>query len=145
MFLSAFWGGPPGQRPAYLIESVDDDGKGGRGVGKSKLAQAVAALAGGHIDARPGEDIDKLMTRLLSAAALDRRVALLDNVKTLRFSWADLEALITADVISGRALYVGEGRRLNTLLWIITLNQASLSRDMAQRVVPVRLKGSDKT
>jgi hypothetical protein len=83
--------------------------------------------------------MDKLMTRLLSAAALDRRVALLDNVKTLRFSWADLEALITTDVISGRGLYVGEARRPNTLVWIITLNSASLSRDMAQRVVPIRL------
>jgi hypothetical protein len=79
------------------------------------------------------------MTRLLSPAALDRRIAFLDNVKTLRFSWADLEALITGDVISGRALYVGEGRRPNTLTWFITLNQASLSRDMAQRTIPIRL------
>jgi hypothetical protein len=140
LFLSVLWGGPPGQCPAWLIESEDDDGKGGRGIGKSKLAQAVAELAGGHVDARPNEDVDKLMTRLLSPAALDRRVVLLDNEKTLRFSWADLVALITADVISGRCLYVGEGRRPNTLLWILTLNQASLSRDMAQRTIPVRLK-----
>jgi hypothetical protein len=61
-------------------------------------------------------------------------------VKTLKFSWGDLEALITADVISGRCLYVGEGRRPNTLVWLITLNQASMSRDMAQRCIPVRLK-----
>jgi hypothetical protein len=140
LFLSLIWGGPPGQRPAWLIESEDDDGKGGRGVGKSKLAQAAAKLVGGHIDARPNEDIDKLMTRLLSPAAMDRRVAFLDNVKTLRFSWADLEAIITGDIISGRCLYVGEGRRPNTLTWIITLNQASLSRDMAQRTIPIRLK-----
>jgi hypothetical protein len=140
LFLSALWGGPPGQRPAWLIESEDDDGQGGRGVGKSKLAQALAKLVGGHIDARPNEDIDKLMTRMLSPAAMDRRIAFLDNVKTLRFSWADLEAIITGDIISGRCLYVGEGRRPNTLSWIITLNQASLSRDMAQRTIPVRLK-----
>jgi hypothetical protein len=137
--LSLLWGGPPGQRPAFLIESADDD-KGGRGVGKSKLAQALAKLAGGHIDARPNEDIDKLMTRLLSPAAMDRRVVFLDNVKTLRFSWSDLEAIITGDIISGRRLYAGEGRRPNTLVWFITLNQASLSRDMAQRTIPIRLK-----
>ena len=128
LFLTLLWGGPAGQRPAFLIDTEDGDAQGGRGAGKTKLAMAAAHLAGGHIDARPGEDMDKLLTRLLSTAALDRRVALLDNVKTLRFSWADLEALITADVISGRALYVGEGRRPNTLVWLITLNRASLLR-----------------
>ncbi|HVS37407.1 MAG TPA: hypothetical protein VMS17_17730 [Gemmataceae bacterium] len=143
VFLTLFWGGPPGQRPAFLLESEPDDPQGGRGVGKSKLAQAAAFLAGGHIDARPDKDIDKLMTRLLSPAALDRRIALLDNVKTLRFSWGDLESLITGDVVSGRALYVGEGRQPNTLVWFITLNNASLSRDMAQRCVPIRLRRPD--
>jgi hypothetical protein len=139
-FLTLFWGGPAGQRPIYLIDSEEDDPEGGRGVGKTKFGQAVARLAGGHIDARPQEDFDKLMTRLLSPAALDRRVVLLDNVKLLRFSWADLEALVTADVISGRALYQGEARRPNTLLWIVTLNRASVSKDLAQRSVPIRLK-----
>ncbi len=95
---------------------------------------------GGHVDVRPGEDIDRLMTRLLSPAALDRRVVLLDNVKTLKFSWADLEALITSDIISGRRLYAGEGRRPNSLLWCITLNRAGLSKDLAQRVVIIRLR-----
>jgi hypothetical protein len=138
--LTPFWGGPPGQRPAFLLDSEEDDREGGRGVGKSKLCQALAHLAGGHVDVRPGEDYDKLMTRLLSPAALDRRVVLLDNVKTLRFSWADLEGFITADVISGRGLYVGEARRPNTLTWFITINRASLSRDMAQRCVPIRVR-----
>jgi hypothetical protein len=140
LLLTLFWGGSPGQRPAFLIEGEADDPQGGRGLGKSTLAQMAAALAGGHIDARPGEDIDKLMTRVLSKDALHLRAALLDNVKTLRFSWADLEALITTDVISGRKLYVGEGRRPNTLTWLITLNGASLSRDMAQRVVPIAVR-----
>jgi hypothetical protein len=139
-FLSPFWGGAPGKRPAYLIEAEENDRQGGRGTGKTKLAQAVAHLAGGHIDIRPSEDMDKVMTRLLSTAALGRRIALLDNVKTLRFSWADLEGAITSDVLSGKALYIGEGQRPNTLTWTITLNNASLSRDMAQRCVIVRLK-----
>lgn len=144
MFLTALWGGASGQRPAFLIESEDDDSQGGRGVGKSKAAYSLAHLVGGHIDARPGEDIDKLMTRLLSPGALDRRIAILDNVKALKFSWSDLEALITADVISGRQLYTGEGRRPNTLVWIITLNRASLSKDMAQRCVIIRLKRPER-
>jgi hypothetical protein len=88
---------------------------------------------------RATDDWDRLVTRLLSPAALTKRVALLDNVKTLRFSWAELEAGITAAVISGRQLYVGEGRRPNTLTYFITLNGANLSKDMAQRCVPIIL------
>jgi hypothetical protein len=139
-FLTPFWGGRPGSRPAFLIESEDDDGQGGRGTGKTTLAEMVAELAGGHFDARPSEDIDKIMTRLLWPAGLGRRVGLLDNVKTLRFSWSDLEGLITTNTISGRQLYVGEGRRPNTLTWFITLNNANLSKDMAQRCVIIRVR-----
>ncbi len=109
-------------------------------MGKTKLAMAAAHLAGGHISARPNEPFDKLTTRLLSPAALDRRVVLLDNVKELRFSWADLEAIITENVISGHGLYVGEARRPNNLVWLITMNGASMSRDLAQRSVPIRLR-----
>jgi hypothetical protein len=76
---------------------------------------------------------------MLTPSAATKRIALLDNVKTTRFSWADLESLITSDVISGRALYIGDAGRPNLFTWLITLNGASLSTDMAQRVVEVRL------
>src|SRR5262249_54282016 len=87
----------------------------------------------------PDEDMDKLMPRLLSPEGLERRVAQLDNVKTLRFSWSELEGLITDSIISGRQLYVGEGRRPNTLTWCITLNGANLSKDLAQRCIIVNV------
>jgi hypothetical protein len=138
--LTPCWGGRPGARPMFLIEAEDDDGEGGRGVGKSTVAKAVGWQYGGHFDARPGEDFGRLMNRLLSTDALAQRVALLDNVKTLRFSWADLEGLITNDTINGYRLYVGDGRRPNTLTWFVTLNGASLSKDLAQRSVIIRLK-----
>ncbi len=138
--LTPFWGGRPGSRPAFLIEADDDDGEGGRGTGKTTFAETVAALAGGHFDARPSEEIDRILTRLLSPEGLGRRVCLLDNVKTLRFSWSDLEGLITTDTISGRRLYAGEGRRPNTLTWFVTLNNANLSKDMAQRCVIIRVR-----
>jgi hypothetical protein len=80
-----------------------------------------------------------LKTRLLSTEGLGRRVVLLDNLKTLRFSWAELEGLITSDVVSGHRLYAGEGQRPNLLTFCLTLNGATLSRDMAQRCVIVRL------
>jgi hypothetical protein len=138
--LTLVYSGPLGKKPALLFEAEDDDPDAGRGVGKTKTAQALAHLAGGHIDIRPQDDFEKVLKRLLSPQALDRRVVLLDNVKTLRFSWSDLESLITTDVISGYQNYVGEGTRPNTFNWFITLNNASLSKDMAKRCVIVKLK-----
>src|SRR5262249_15916115 len=92
-----------------------------------------------HIDGSPNEPIQALVTRLLSAEGMRRRLVLLDNIKTLRFSWAELEGLITTDVISGHRLYAGEGRRPNTLTYCLTLNGATLSRDMAQRCFIVKI------
>jgi hypothetical protein len=139
-FMTPFAGIEPGQRPAFLIQAEDDDKHGGRGSGKTTLAKLIGLLCSGHIELRSTDEWDKIVTRLLSPAALTRRVAVLDNVKTLRFSWAELEGGITAPVISGRQLYVGEGRRPNTLTYIITLNGANLSKDMAQRCVPIMVK-----
>jgi hypothetical protein len=143
-FLTPFWGGMPGARPAFLIESDDDDGEGGRGTGKSTLAKAIAHLAGRHMDVSPQDDFSRVVTRLLTPSALNKRVALLDNVKTLHFSWADLEGLITNDVINGHRMFVGDAERPNTLTWFITLNNASLSKDMAQRCNIVRVKRPDR-
>jgi hypothetical protein len=162
-FLTPLWGGLPGDRPAFLIESAgaaeeeeeeatagsaaadeddeDDQGGGaGHGTGKSTVAKGVSYVVGGHISISAREDYNKVKTRLLSPGALTQRIALLDNVKTLKFSWADLEGLITDDVISGHQMYQGEGRRPNTLTWFITLNNASLSKDMAQRCVIVHVR-----
>jgi hypothetical protein len=140
-FLSLVWGGPSGQRPAWLITADDEnDPEKGRGVGKTKFAELGASLVGGFISLSTNEDLGELKKRLLSPDALAFRVAILDNIKSLKFSWADLEGLITSEVISGRRLYHGEGRRPNTLTYVLTLNGASLSKDMAQRCVIVKLK-----
>lgn len=135
-----FWGGEPGSRPAFLITGPDHDPGQGRGVGKSKFSELLSELVGGFMDFSPSDDIVAIKKRLLSPDARPYRVARLDNIKTLRFSWADLEGLITSPVISGHRMYKGEGRRPNTLVWILTLNGASLSKDMAQRCINVKLQ-----
>ncbi len=75
----------------------------------------------------------------MSSKAARLRAVRLDNIKNRKLSWSDLEALITAPVISGKALYRGEGHRPNTLTWLLTLNNAGLSMDLAQRVIPIKL------
>jgi hypothetical protein len=98
-----------------------------------------APFIGGMIDFSKAEDGAAIKQRLLSPTATGVRVALLDNLKSLRLSWADLEALITATSISGKQMYVGESCRPNTFLWLLTLNGASLSTDMAQRAVLIKV------
>ncbi|QDU46604.1 hypothetical protein Mal52_51260 [Symmachiella dynata] len=134
LFASIIWGGPGGARPAFLITSDF-----GTGVGKSTMATTVGEFAGGFPDISVREDITVIKQRLLSPDAVDKRVAILDNVKSLKLSWAELESLITTPVISGRRLYIGEASRPNLITWIITLNGASLSTDLAQRVVTIKL------
>lgn len=134
MFATPLWGGPPGSRPAFLITASS-----GRGRGKSRLAQTVARLYGGGVDVSPGEEIGKIKTRFLSAGATGKRVAVLDNIKSTRFSWGELESLITAGEISGHRLFSGEASLPNHMAWLLTLNGASLSTDMAERVVEVKL------
>jgi hypothetical protein len=128
------WGGPPATRPAFMLTA-----RSGRGRGKTKFCQLSTALYGGYIDVSANDDIGSIKTRLLSPEAAAKRIAMLDNVKTSRFSWGELESLLTADTISGKRLYAGEGARPNYLTWFITLNGASLSTDMAQRVVEIQL------
>ncbi len=134
MFVTPFLGTAGGTRPAWVITSDD-----GRGSGKTKLAEMVSLVAGGALQVSHGEDITKLKERLLTPSSLTKRVVVLDNIKSLRFSWDDLEGLITAPIISGRQLYHGDFERPNMLVWLLTLNGASLSTDMAQRVISVQI------
>jgi hypothetical protein len=141
--LTLFWGGPPGARPGFLIGAANDDGRGGHGTGKTTVPTMWGNLAGGVFFARQGEDFGRLVTRLLSPQALTVRVGLLDNLKSLKFSSADLESLVTAPVVNGHRMYAGDASRPNTLTWFVTQNGGSLSKDMAQRLVPVMLKRPD--
>ena len=140
MVLTWFAGLPPGKRPAFVITGPEEDDEMGRGVGKSTAPQLLAEeLLNGFIDASKTDDIEALKTRLLSNDQGRQRVAIVDNIKTHRFSNAGLEGLITSPTISGRGLYVGEAKRPNLLNFVLTVNGASLSKDMAQRCAVIRL------
>jgi Primase C terminal 2 (PriCT-2) len=137
--MTPFWGGPAGKRPAFRIEGPQDDPESGRGTGKTTLAATIASIAGGSIRLEEGEEFGRFITRLLSNEHGMKRVVLIDNVKKARFSWSCLEEFITSPVISGHALFRGEAQRPNNLVTIITMNGGSFSKDMAQRIIPIRL------
>lgn len=134
LFATSVWGGPGGTRPAFVVTSDD-----GRGSGKTALSSMCGHLAGGMIELSPAEDGAAVKQRLLSPDGM-KRIVRLDNIKTLRFSSPEFESLITSPVISGKRMYIGEGQRPNTLVWIVTLNGVSLATDMAQRSVIIKIK-----
>lgn len=131
--LTLFWGAQPGTRPAIVIVSEH-----GTGAGKTETAHALAAAAGGCLQAAAKEDWGRLCERLLDPATADKRAILVDNLKG-RLDRGDVEAAITSPDISGRRLYVGNGSRTNNLTWLLTSNLAELSRDLAGRSLVVRI------
>jgi len=134
MFCTPVWGGSPGRRPAFVILADD------RGFGKTSLAGAVADLCGGPVDLEANDRAEgRLVSRLLSPAALPKRVVRMDNIKGVAES-ALVESLITSRVISGYRLYHGDASRPNTLTFIVTGNALALSRDLAERAYIIRLQ-----
>jgi hypothetical protein len=134
------WGGKPGTRPAFVFSGPDNDPEMGRGVGKSTGPAVLSEeLVGGYLEVLASEDVGDFKKRLFSPEGRAKRVCRIDNVKTHRFSWGELEGLLTASEVSGRQLYQGESSRPNTLVWCVTVNGASLSKDLAQRSVVIKL------
>lgn len=141
LVLTFYWGGPPGKRPQFVIladEAADQEA--GRGKGKTVTAQYLASLVGGCIDVDPQGGRDRITTTILSPSAMSQRVVLIDNLKTSKFSHDLLERFITRDEITGHRMYKGFAKRPNLLTWVITVNGAYFSTDMAQRSVVIRLK-----
>ena len=142
LILTFFWGGKPGQRPAFIITTNDDNGKDqGRGYGKTALLEKCAALCGGMLSFSKDETIENVKKRILNQAnkTARPRVIAFDNVKTRRFSDADLESLITSKDVSGQVLYSGNGVVPNLHTFVFTINGASLSKDLAQRSAVIKL------
>ncbi|GAB5407219.1 MAG: hypothetical protein Aurels2KO_54500 [Aureliella sp.] len=135
-FVTPFWGGPPGQRPSFMISAAEGAGQGS---GKTTYAAMVGRLSGGTIDVSAGTDSEELKRRFLSGSDCDRRTVLLDNLKKTSFSDAGIEGILTATEISGHRMFVGAASRPNLFTWFFTMNGPMLSRDLAQRCLSIVL------
>jgi Toprim domain len=127
------WGGPFGARPIFVITA------GGRGHGKTALAESIGQIYGGCLAFSKQEDPLVMKQRLLSPEGMGLRIYLIDNLKSAKFSSADFESLVTAPVISGKRMFVGEGSRPNDLTPFVTVNGPNFVTDLAQRSVFIRL------
>lgn len=145
--LTLFWGGEPGQRPAFLVTTDGSGPNKGVGAGKTTLITKCSELCGGFLSTSQTESIETLKKRILSQANDDAcpRAIVYDNVKTRRFSSAELESLITARQISGHRMYLGNGAVPNLHTIAITINGASLSSDLAKRCIVITLADAVKS
>ncbi len=132
--ITLFWGAPQGKRPAFLFSGTPDCD--GRGSGKTAAAQHISDLVGGNIAVDLATDPAET---ILSDVNAGKRVCLIDNLKTTNFSSMKIEASITAKSITGHRMYIGAGTRPNDFTWLLTVNGPSLSKDLAQRFVPIYL------
>ncbi len=123
----------PGRRVAFGIDSIS-----GTGAGKSELAKRVAGLSGGYYEFDAAEIKEENIRKALMNGQR-HRVALLDNIKESCISSTTIESLITSATSGGHRLNIGYGSRPNNMTWVMTMNGMSMSRDLAQRTVVIKL------
>lgn len=132
--LTPAWGGPCGSRPAFIFASNH-----GIGTGKTKSVERICQIYGGRISIAPDkEDWREAKSRLLSDESLAARCVMIDNVRH-KLSGSELESLITSPVIDGKKMYVGQFSRPNRLTYYLTANSPTLSQDLADRAVMIRV------
>jgi hypothetical protein len=135
-FITPVWGGSPGRRPGIFVENDGLDN--GRGIGKSTLIYTIGKLCDGFIDCEISDSVTNIKERMLSGIG-NKRIVTFDNVKTCKFSSGDIEKLITAPEISAHKMFVGERTVPNHFTYCFSMNEPSLSADLAQRALRIRL------
>lgn len=139
MFITPFWGGDCGKRPAFLIDGLENDSKGNRGIGKTTVTDALVKLCGGScVDLTSKTEGDEMRRRLLTANS--ERIVRMDNIKSQTLSNDTLESMVTAERISGHKMFHGHSSIPNLFTYVLTFNDAVLSKDMSQRCIIIRLK-----
>lgn len=123
-----------GPTPLHAIEAPV------QGTGKSLLASALLYPALGDVAQTPAprdvQEWDKTLTAMLSAGL---GAVVFDNVRGTLGNQA-LEMVLTTDTYTARILGVGRmGRWPVRNVWVATLNNASLTKDMVRRSVRIRL------
>lgn len=124
-------------RPMWIIDSPT-----GQGSGKSKIPELVSILYGSNN--ADGQIIDisindlnnnysEVVKRIISTSGRNSRILRLDNVTGVLKS-SQLASLVTASAITGRPAYgKGEESRPNNLMYVVTVNGASVDTDIASR------------
>lgn len=132
--LTPGWGGPHGARPAFIFASDH-----GQGSGKSATVQAITdGIWGGSIGVTEKEDWEQVVKRMLGDDGLSKRCVVMDNV-VARVVNRTLEGLLTAQTVTGWRPHHGQFSRPNDLTYYITSNRPSMTRDLADRSIVIKI------
>ncbi|QVL31726.1 hypothetical protein KIH39_23250 [Telmatocola sphagniphila] len=115
------------------------------GLGKTLLARLVGQIFDNNNPALLGylPEEEELQKRLCASLQRDAHVLIIDNARNARqqsVASPVLEANSVSPTIELRILGTSTNmRRSNDILWILTMNQTSLSSDLVSRSLPIRL------
>ena len=141
LFCTPAWSEGIGRRPIFVIMAADHLDTGVK-IGKSTVVQFLGQLYGGIIGPFKSTDDDTAITEKL-ATFPDRAIILYDNIKRNNWSSESLEFLVTAKTLTARRVYIGPVTIENHFTICVTLNNPSLSPDLASRAVVIRLDKPD--
>lgn len=126
-----------GPRPLYVFDAPVPR------TGKSLLAQMLASVLFGSespTTSWPGGDDTELEKRITAILRAPDEVIFFDNIDDESVESAALARLTTSTTWRGRILGQTESLNMpNIVTWMLTLNNARLSKDLANRSVLVRL------
>ncbi len=143
LLLTMLWGGNPGGRPLFIIQS-SAQGNDGIASGKSHTAESISYIAArgnpGHLvlNATKPKGMDDFVTGWLKPRMYRINSALEDNVKG-GYGGQALESAITSRTIQGHQMYEGHGVAPNFLTWIMTSNGGWLTKDIISRSAPIKI------
>ena len=136
--LSMFWGGPPGQRPLFVITGTE--AVGGQAIGKTSLVERIADLSGGIVRVSIDEHNrrDSVADQILDSTSLHARCVLVDNLDGFTNS-REFAELVTGQEIQGRPAFGKRRVRPNRYTWTATAVSPELSGDLASRAFLVSI------
>jgi len=138
-FITPSWGGKPGTRPGFSIQGVDEDIKGGIGVGKTTVCESLANIFATKMLDFSITDSKSFSMKMLGNQN-NSRIIRYDNVKTDKLDSDVIEFMLTSSSFTTDKKWASSVTLQNYYTTVITFNNPSFSEDMAARLINIHLE-----
>ena len=141
LFCTAFWGGPAGQRPMFIITTQALHGQSsGKTTIIETLSQLISERGNGYVKFTLESnklDGETFKTRMLGTEG--QRLIFFDNVRSAVVGAGWLEDNVTSSVISGHKMHIGLDTIPNHFTTCLTLNDSTFSSDVVTRAMIIQI------
>lgn len=141
LFCTAFWGGPAGQRPMFIITAQAIHGQSsGKTTIIETLSQLISERGNGYVKFTLESnklDGETFKTRMLGTEG--QRLIFFDNVRSAVVGAGWLEDNVTSSVISGHKMHIGLDTIPNHFTTCLTLNDSTFSSDVVTRAMVIQI------